>query len=185
MRTTQRYGNRYYNPPLGAPTWRESLSTKLVAGGLGIILGAGGLALGEKVWPHDPNQLKDCETNWINLSTGTDNRVTDMPGAMTALEIGRSKLVSAIHEAKGSDFSIINKDGIPSPYKGAAKLLIGNESGYTNYDTSESRLDSPREAFCIDPAYFEVYKTPDYVRAAAALEAAGIEMETVSGNSNE
>jgi hypothetical protein len=155
---------------------RESVSTKVIAAGLGVVLGAGGLALSQKLWPHDPNEITACENAWIIQSIGTDNHVLDMPSAMAALEMGRSELVARIQEARGTDFSIIAKEHIPSPYQSAAKLLIGNESGFTNYDTSESRLDTPREEFCEDPQEFGIYKTPDYVRAEAALKAVGIDI---------
>jgi hypothetical protein len=157
---------------------KELFTRKAAAMTLGLGLALGSTAC-EAPWHHaDPNQLTDCAPDWSSYNDVRDIQVTDMASDMAAMETGQHKLINGIEDALGVSQSAgrdISIDVIPAKYRVAAELIIGKRNSYW-YDTTESNLDSPREEFCADPTTGDIYRTPNYVNAVAALQAAGIEV---------
>lgn len=150
---------------------KEKLITKPAAVVLGTALALGLTACDRPF--SDPNALSDCSSEWTVNTTSA--YVNDMPTAMANLEAGRTKLVTALQQQEQTTDNIIAINAVPGNYRAATELLIGHIND-SYYDTTDDILSSPRDEFCTDPDTNLVYESPNYVRAVAALQAAGIEV---------
>jgi len=154
---------------------RESFPIKATAALLSVSAALGLTACSTPFNRPDPNQLTACSDEWTIQNLDLNN--ANMSQAMAALEAGRSDLVTDIENTIGNSDNQIQVSEVPPKYQVAANLLIGKINEYW-YDTSKHKLSTPRDEFCKDAitSSFGVYKSPAYVNATAALEAAGIKV---------
>ena len=160
----------------GAP-YIISTGIAAVVVGMGALAVIGGPAIKDAIAP-DPNKIGACPEGWAN----GDTLVVSQGEAHMAMQSGTSQFIGKITiEAPIKLADKVSQSKVSGNLRSAADILLPTDG--LMYKIDETNVSTPSEEFCkVSDTYSstDVYKSPAYVQAEAALGVAGIDISNAS-----